>query len=423
MKEYYSENDGSFYSNMDKEENQNRRAYPIQHSASIPVKTNDPGYWQQNFYSRSQSSVSVDSVYPPSTVDNDADNDVNDVDDDENWSDTFEEVASLSTLAQQQQFPELKFQGPFGYLPQTLKPNFDSEDEDKTPVTSKRFNENDLYRVAQKLENQIPPQQIFAYPVVQEKAASATSMQNPISRTVTASQPAAMERSASRTSLISSSKKSRAPDPPVLNPEMQQQSEEIQARQMPAMSYPVSLTGGLPVKRLSRPLTPSGSLPVAESRPVMSYPVNPAPNPEPVGLAELPPTGLLRARQPSFSYPVVKNPTPGTSAPRSNPSPTRPSPNVITEKQPPFKFPTASMPISARSISRAGQLEAEERLERSGKRYDSPQPTMRSLSPTSPMLGSDTSSLSTSPSSASRCPHCKIHSWLPHSTGCPNKKN
>jgi hypothetical protein len=48
---------------------------------------------------------------------------------------------------------------------------------------------------------------------------------------------------------------------------------------------------------------------------------------------------------------------------------------------------------------------------------------MRSLSPTSPMLGLDSSPLSTSPSSASRCPHCKIHSWLPHSAGCPNKKN
>ena len=149
MKEYYSENEGSLYSDMEKDENQTRRAYPVQHSASIPVKTNDPGYWQQNFYSRSQSSVSVDSVYPPSTVDNDVINDVDDVtdvDDEENWSDTFEEVG------QQQQFPELKFQGPFGSLPQTLKPNFDSEDdEDKTPVTSKRFNENDLYRAAQKL--------------------------------------------------------------------------------------------------------------------------------------------------------------------------------------------------------------------------------------------------------------------------------
>ena len=241
-------------------------------------------------------------------------------------------------------------------------------------------------------------------------------MQKTQSRQTSVAEP---ERPGSRASMSGTVRKARAPDPP--KPEQQpqplqqqqqqqQQPDEIQARQFPAMSYPSLMTGGLPVKRLSRPITPSGSQ-ISEGRASLSFPVNPVSDersdqvnpPDPVGLSDLPPTGLLRPRQPSFSYPIVK------SLAKANPSPTR-SPAVVEEKRAPFKFP-----------ARPAQPDPEDRSGRS-RRFDSPQPTMRSLSPTSPMIATTSDALSTSPSSSSRCPHCKIHSWLPHSAGCPNRK-
>ncbi len=403
-------------------ERETKLSYPLQHSASIPANKNGLGYWQQpGFYSRSESSVSVDSVYPTSSIDN------NDVDDDENWSDTFEDVAEH--FGQSKVFEQPK---PFAQFPQFLKPNYEDadEDQDKTPVTAKRFNEADLYRVAEKLEHQFTPQEIIAYPslVIREKSPSAVSMQN---RTM-ASAPGPTgatetERPVSRASISGTVKKTRAPDPPAQQQQQQQQkpSEEIQVRQLPPMSYPSTMTGGLPVKRLSRPITPSGAGSITEGRPGMSYPVNQTSGQAmsntdpPGGLAELPPTGPIRARQPNFSYPVVKSSTASLTSSTDNSSPSQSPP--IEEKRPPFKYPATV----TRSSSRG---EPEDRLmTRTSRRFDSPQPTMRSLSPTSPMLAkSDLSTsappLSTSPSSVNRCPHCKIHSWLPHSAGCPNKK-
>ena len=411
----------------------NRSGYPIQYSASVPVKANDPAYWHPPPYSRSTSTASVDSVYPTSSVGNDVEDD--DVDDEENWSDTLED------FGQNLPFGQIKFgQNKFEQFPHFLKPNSDNfnygeeEDQDKTPVTAKRFNESSLHLVAQRLE-QIPTQEIVAFPaaVIREKTPPAVSMQQPVSRSEMERQISRsemerqisrqeMERSISRqevdrppsrASLAPGSvKKTRAPDPPLpkpdqLQPQQQdsQQQPEIQARQLPSMSsFPVSLTGGLPVKRLSRPIAVPA---VAEGRPGMNFPLthdNPSTdNPfEPAGSSDLPPSGYIRPRQPSFSYPVVKNP----AAKVTNPSPTRPV--VVEEKAPAFGYP---------AVSRTGTAQSEIRP----KRLDSPQPaSMRSLSPN--VATTETSSaLSTSPSS-SRCPHCKIHSWLPHSAGCPNKK-
>ena len=372
----------------------------------MPDRANNPAYWhqQQQPYSRSTSTASVDSVYPSSSVGNDADVD----DDDECWSDTLEDFGQNLPFGQTR----------FGQMPQFLKPNVEGADDDdddleKTPVTSKRFNESDLYRVAQKLE-QIPAQEIVAYPaaVVREKSPPAVSMASARPRSD-------IERSSSRASMTSltSVKKSRAPDPPMIRQDLvhqqQQQPQQldvdpIEPRQLqPMTSFPVSLTGGLPVKRLSRPI-PAGSgsaAAVTEARPSMAFPINKDKPENPFemspGLPDLPPIGSVRPRQPSFSYPVAKNP----AGKVSDPSPTR---SVIEEKRPFLQQPTTSRPETGDPRPR---------------RIDSPQPMMmRSLSPNVAADASSSSTLSTSPTT-SRCPHCKIHSWLPHSAGCPNKKS
>jgi hypothetical protein len=206
-----------------------------------------------------------------------------------------------------------------------------------------------------KLDQIVPQeeQEVQAFPVIiKEKEVPAVAMKNPSSQNDVHQNPPEQDPSPSRSS---SAKKSRAPAPP---------PPSVVPSEPPFTTYSTAMTGGLPIKRLSRVLNPGTTTgKISEKQPAMSF--------QPTGQPE---------KKPSDKQPVLAPPD-------------QTSKNLIKEK-----------PASFQALfSQQAGLEQ--------------QPISRPLSP----ITGQTSELG-SPSS-NRCPHCKLHSWLPHSSGCPNRKS
>jgi len=292
FKDIYSDEDDSHFV---------MRSYPLSNSSTIPVRANEPVYW-----SRSESSASV---YPDSS-------NYDDDDDADNWSDTFEEVSDQGAK----------------YLK-----TFTDNDDDKTPICNKRFSISDLYDVAMKLDQCIPreEQDVQVLPIA-IKETPAVAMKNLVQQNDTSETDLSLARS----------KKSRAPDPPVVS----------QPQPLPESTYSTSLTGGLPIKRLSRVLNPGTTTgPISIKKPPMSF--------------------LEETISPNNKPSVSTQPTNKT---------------FIKEKPSPFKNPFDD--------------------------FDAGLDSQSSSRPLSPVAEPG------SPSTHNRCPHCTLHSWLPHSSGCPKKK-
>ena len=98
--------------------------------------------------------------------------------------------------------------------------------------------------------------------------------------------------------------------------------------------------------------------------------------------------------QPAFSYPIMKSRSGSSSHVKRTKDQKR---SMIEEKK---------HLIGTTGTQRNNESLPEDDIHRSGHRSNPQSPT-----PPSEQSNSGT------------CPHCKIHSWLPHSAGCPNSQN
>ena len=167
---------------------------------------------------------------------------------------------------------------------------------------------------------------------------------------------------------------------------------------LPVSQTPVPLQYPRPPSRFSRPTSPASSKerasnstdPITEK----SYPLN---------------SFLPRSR-------------PGSRMASMEPDEQTREP-LIKEKEPPMKmwnvpsvssFVSATQPLPVPSTSTFSSRTSP----RSSAYYptSSESPVSSSYLPTSP----STSTVTSSSSPGTKCPHCTIHSWLPHSQNCPN---
>ena len=406
--------------------------YPLVHSSSVPTDAHDANNWPA-VYSRS-SSISAESYYPSSseeTITKDSEDDCDE--DDDPWSDSYS--------------PKYKVPGSAD-----IKDIIGSSyvDREKTPIMSKEsqmssFTMEDLIKASNHLKDQDRKQlnkayqhrlEVYPATVIQEKSIPAVAMsrrrqeeqtsnlaQRPPSRSSTSGQRgneeqmSLAERPQSRTSSTADVDSGRgavrkrypAPGPPPQgNPILQTHSTK------PHQSYPRGLGS---THHDSRPESPQYSEPIQarafgkradlSSTAILNYPLTSRnfTSPEDIrvmrtyekeedGSIETPRQSRetpVQATAPAFSYPVMKSLSGSSSYKKRTKEQKR---NIIEEKQ---RLMGAS--VTQRNDERYSDDDTHRQLNRSNPQTPIP------------------------PSNTGTCPHCKIHSWLPHSAGCPNAQN
>ena len=410
----------SAYSDTD-----DKSAYPLVHSTSIPNDAHKSRNWS-SIYSRS-SSISTESYYPSSsdeTVTKDFDDEY---DDDDPWSESYGRKYKIPGSEGIDQMVELS-----------------KADRERTPVVSKQgsnmatFSMDDLIQASNDLKEQdrkkaniAYSQRLDVYPasVIQEKSIPAVAMSRspnqdtthrPASRsgTLDGQRPSSRssnmdaQRPSSRASMLQEHmlpditmlpdpgrgairKRYRAPEPP-------SQGEHVY-ESLSDSPYHRSTSRTSNVDHMERPDSPKFSEPIQakefgrrseiSSTSVLNYPLSSRkytdrPDTQSDKIRQLrtykpvdgseeeleSKTTSIKTTTPAFNYPIMKS--------RSGSS----SHSKLTKEQ------------------KRNMIEEKRMLE-----------TSRSnpLPPTHP----------NPPSNTGTCPHCKIHSWLPHSAGCPNAQN
>lgn len=134
-------------------------------------------------------------------------------------------------------------------------------------------------------------------------------------------------------------------------------------------------------------------------------------SPYPTYIQERPPPAVAMARRPSYE-----------ERPFSRPQPPRPASRAESGARPRTHYyeapPQPPRPASRASTSSAAfEFEGQQRRAAAKAMLQSDYRSELSRSPSG-----TSAAISEATNKLGRCPHCKIHSWLPHSPNCPKKK-
>ena len=426
-KDFYSDNEGYSVASDDRSYPQMLRkdqnsSYPLTHSTSIPNDAHVSKNWPTT-YSRS-SSISAESYYPSS----EAETITRDSEDEDLDDDSY--IRPMKTYD-----PRYKIPGSLD-----MKDMIDSTsiDREKTPVMSEKsgvstFTMDDLIKASNDLKDQdrkkanpAYAQHLDVYPatIIQEKAAPAVAM----SRRTREDNVSSTQRPPSRTSHSEDGdlgkgairKRNRAPEPP---PHEEPIYETCSPRSS-TQSRPISPD----MSHHSRPDSPKYSEPIRAkefgkrseltSTAVLNYPISSRKHTSAddykterakrtaefeyereagIRREAIMETSVSRidSSQPAFSYPIMRSKSGSSSHLKHTKEQKR---NLIEEKK--------SFAQKSTGYQRTGGHLSEDESYRERSNLH-------------------TSDLQSDPSSSNSgtCPHCKIHSWLPHSAGCPNSQH
>ena len=399
-------------------------SYPLAHSTSIPNDAHVSRNWPTT-YSRS-SSISAESYYPSS----EAETITKDSEDED-----FDESCGSDIRPMKTYNPRYKIPGSVD-----IKDMIDSDsiDREKTPVMSNKsemstFTMDDLIKASNDLKNQdrqkaIPgyPQQLDVYPatIIQEKAIPAVAM----SRRMREDNSGGDQRPPSRTGNLTETdvgrgairKRNRAPEPPA-HDESIYETCSLSSTQSRPRSPDVSEYTSPIVSFYSEPVKAKefGRRSELSSTAILNYPISSRNQPgaedikidkskQSAGMQHDREVGRRReanmetsvsridTTQPAFSYPVMKSKSSSSSYVKR----TKEEKRTLIEEKKNFTQRNTGYQRTEGTFS-----DDDSRQHRQISTHDIPNPQ------------TETSS------NSGTCPHCKIHSWLPHSAGCPNSQH